>query len=380
MKKKVLLVPLLLLILGYAAMRILLGLREETPRKTPQPRKKIVRAEVVNLDSVTTTITAYGRLASAQPVILSSEVSGTLMAGDIPFQPAQSFEQGDLLCKVDDRQVRLDLNSMKSDFLSALATVLPEIKIDFPEEFDAWQSYFDRFAFDRGLEPLPEVNNEQIKLFLSRFNVYKLYFGARNLEILLEKHCFRAPFRGSIVSTDLRVGSTVRAGSRLGEIINLENLEVEVPVPTTDLKWIDHDSPVTFTSEEITGRWTGSIVRIGKSIDERTQTVPVFISVDPDGEELLISGVFLKAEIPGLRVPHAVTIPRKAVYEERYVYLVRDGKLDYRELDFARKEDETFVATAGISDGDTLVVEVLQGVSPGMLAEPILADGGEGVR
>ena len=43
---------------------------------------------------------------------------------------------------------------------------------------------------------------------------------------MLNKHYFYAPFNGSITAADLRVGSNVRAGSRLGEIINLSNLEL----------------------------------------------------------------------------------------------------------------------------------------------------------
>jgi multidrug efflux pump subunit AcrA (membrane-fusion protein) len=373
-RKKVILLPLLLLAAGYLAMRILLSFKEEPPRQAPLPRTRSVEARVVRKDDVPTRITAYGRLTSAQPVILYSEVSGTIQKGDVPFQPAQSFRRGDLLLKIDDRQVRLDLNSTKSDFLTALATLLPEIKIDFPEEYTRWQDYFDSCEFDRTLTPLPEVRNEQIKLFLSRFNVYKLYFAVRNLEIILNKHLFYATFDGSIVSTDLRVGSTARNGSRLGEIINLEHLEVEVPVTAEDLDWLDREKPVFLTSAEIAGRWTGRILRTGRSIDDRTQTVPVFISVDHSEDDNLISGVFLKADIPGRIVGEAVSIPRKSIYDERYVYLIRGGKLDYRALQIARKGADAYIATGGIEEGDTLVVDVLQGVSPGMLATPRFPD------
>ena len=159
--------------------------------------------------------------------------------------------------------------------MTALATVLPEIKVDFPEEYDTWQNYFDQVEFNQKLTPLPEAANQKIKLYLSRFNVYKLYFQVRNLEILLNKHFFVAPFTGSIVSADLRIGSTARPGTKLGEIINLDNLEVETPIAAEDIQWIDQETRVKFTSSEMSGEWTGKIKRIGKSIDEVTQTLPV---------------------------------------------------------------------------------------------------------
>ena len=174
-------------------MQVLLNLRSATPQRKPQPRPKIVEADIVKLANVSSKIVAYGRLKTAQPVILYSEVSGIMMNGNVPFQPAQSFKKGDLLLKIDNRQIRLDLNSAKSDFLTALASVLPEFKVDFPEEYEVWQEYFNNCGFDKKIDPLPETENQKIKLYLSRFNVYKLYFQVRNLEIRLSKHFFMPP-------------------------------------------------------------------------------------------------------------------------------------------------------------------------------------------
>jgi multidrug efflux pump subunit AcrA (membrane-fusion protein) len=374
MKRKTVFIPLLILVTGILLMYILLSFRTEPPKNAHPPRAKIVEAEVIEMGNVPTNITAYGRLTSVQPVTLFSEVSGTLMKGSTPFLPGQSFNEGDLLVRIDDRQISLDLNSTKSDFLASLAAVLPEIKVDFPQEFKIWQDYFNNCSFDQRLAILPEASNQQIKLFLSRFNVYKLYFAARNLEILLDKHNFYAPFDGSVVSTDVRVGSNVRNGTALGRIINLENMEVEVPLPVQDIEWINYEKPVVFSSAEISGEWQGKIMRTGRSIDDRTQAIPLFISVDYHEDNRLYDGIFLKALIPGLTVENAVSISRKSLYKEKYVYIVVNGKLEYRELDIARREADSAIATGGISSGDTLIVEILQGVSPGMLATPRLKD------
>ena len=313
-------------------------------------------------------IVAYGRLASSQPVILYCEVDGTLQRGDLDFRPGQSFQKGNLLLKIDTRQITLDINTAKSDLLTALASVLPEIKIDFPEKFPVWQDYFNSCRFDQKIPELPAAANQKIKLYLSRFNVYKIYFTIRDLEILYEKHFFYAPFKGSIVSADLRVGSNARPGTRLGEIINLENLEAEMPVPADDIRWIDRSKPVTLTSSEIEGTWTGTIRRIGKTIDTRTQTVQIYIEVDQSGDENLYDGVFLKATIPGLTIPNACVVPREALYEQQFVYLLEDDKLSYRPVQVARRQPDYVIVNGGLNVGDLLVVEMLQGVSPGMLA------------
>lgn len=370
MKRKILIIlPIVILIVGFIAMRVLISMKKEPPKRAAVVRPRMVAAEAVALKDIPAQITAYGRMMSAQPITLFSEVSGEIIRGTVPFQPAQSFKKGDLLLKIDDRQMKLDINTAKSDFLNALASVLPELKADFPDEYKKYQAYFDCCGFGEELQELPETDNQKVKLFLSRFNVYKLYFAVRNLEIRLEKHYFYAPFAGSIISADLRVGSTVRVGSQLGQIINLENLEVELPIPAIDVQWIDQTKPVMFTSSEIAGQWRGKIQRIGKNIDTRTQAVQVYAAVDRGNQNGLYNGVFLKAQIPGTVIKNGVSIPRKAIYEDRFVYLIKNGKLDYREIVVSFQEPESIIATGGLVNGDTLVVELLQGVAPGMMAQ-----------
>jgi membrane fusion protein, multidrug efflux system len=355
--------PVLILGGGFLLMQVLAGMKEEPPRRPPAKLVKPVDAEVISLTSMPVEIEALGRVASSQPVQLISEVSGLAEAGDIPFKPAQRFRRGQILLRIDDRQAELHLNSSKSDFLNALASVLPELKVDFPGEYEKWQHYFDRCTFDKMLEELPVAANRNVKLLLTRTQVYKLYYTTKNLEITLEKHRIRAPFDGSIVSTALRAGSSARSGSPVGEIISLENMEIELPVPAAELPWLKSESPVELRSGE-SRMWTGRISRIGSSVDKRTQTVPVFVSV-PNAAGL-IEGMYVTARVPGRALANAVRVPRRAVYDNEYVYLVHNGALLRREVNIINSGAQTVIVSDGLSDGDTLVTELMQGVAAGM--------------
>jgi hypothetical protein len=87
MKRKaiVIVIPILIVVVGFVAMRVLTSFRTDPPRRKPEPRPKIVEATAVTLKDVPARIVAYGRLRSSQPVILYSEVQGTLMRGDVPI-------------------------------------------------------------------------------------------------------------------------------------------------------------------------------------------------------------------------------------------------------------------------------------------------------
>ncbi|MBW1854702.1 MAG: hypothetical protein JRJ00_08505 [Deltaproteobacteria bacterium] len=82
-------------------MQLLSGFKTPPSKKQPKPIIKIVETRTVTLGEVPAEVIAYGRLASSQPVILYSEVEGTLEHGDLPFRPGQSFKGGDLLLKID---------------------------------------------------------------------------------------------------------------------------------------------------------------------------------------------------------------------------------------------------------------------------------------
>ena len=177
----------------------------------------------------------------------------------------------------------------------------------------------------------------------------------------------------------MNIGSTARSGSKLGEIINIEDMEVEVPIIDSDVKWINLKHPVRFTSSEIEGEWKGQIRRIGKTIEERTQTIPVYISIIQNGTDKLFDGIFLTAHIPGKRIDDAFIIPRKSIYNDKYVYLIKNGKIEYHEIQIAREETDRIIVKGGIAHGDTLVTELLQGVAPGMPAKSrkMLDSGGQ---
>jgi membrane fusion protein (multidrug efflux system) len=370
MKIKTVFIPVIIILVAFIIMLALFSLRSDPPKAVAVPQEKIVEIEVAQLRNIPTQINGLGRLTSAQPLVLYSEVSGTVMRGNIPFQPAQTFKRGELILKIDDRQIQLDIKSAKSDFLNALSSVLPEIKVDFPKEFDVWQSYFDKCDVYHPLPDLPETQNPKIKLFLIRFNVYKLYFSVRNLEIRLEKHYFYALFSGSIITADLRVGSIARNGSRLGEITNLENLEVEIPIPAEDIMWIDRNKIVTLTSLELGKEWKGKITRVGSAIDTRSQSVSLYVHLNHATTSEIFEGIFLQTSIPGKIVKNAISIPRKALYNDKHIYCIKNGRLDYRQIEIAKYETDSIIVTGGIMEGDTVVTEVLQGVASGMIARP----------
>ncbi len=361
-------IPVVIVAVGFVGMNFLTSLKKKTAKQEVEVITKIVSTTEVKLQPVMTHINLFGRATTTEPIMLNSEVNGILEKGNIDFKVSETFSKGDLICKVDDRQALYSLNSAKSDLLNALANLLPEIKVDFEKDYMVWQKYFNNCTFDTKLAPLPEITNDKIHLYLSRFNVYKLFYNVLNLEIVLEKHYFYAPFNGSITKTNIQAGSSVRLGVLIGEIINTQDMEIAVPVDTKNILWIDKHNSVRIRSAEFSNEWTGTITRVGSNIDTRTQTVDVYIKVNQEKENQLLNNVFVEVEFSGKEIENSFAVPSMALYEESYVYLLKDGTLLRQDVKLIRRESSRVIITGGIQTGDIIVVEALQGVASGMLA------------
>ena len=364
-----LLVPVLILLAGAVAMNRLGDMRKEVPARPVTPKTRVVNVEPIEPATINARVTGWGRLNSARPLVLLSEAEGTLLAGDVPFQQGQGFAEGALLLRVDDRQKRLELSRSKSDFINAMATMMPDIQQQHPKEWKTWDAYFKRLRVDRPVPTMPVATVDRIKRLLARYDVYQLYYTMRNQEIALEKYRIRAPFKGTVVSADMRVGANVRSGTRLGEILSLQQLDLELQLPASDLPWVNRDGAVTLRSSQFPGQWLGRIDRIGSTVDQATQTVTVYIRLD-EGEAPfpLLAGLLFEADLTGIALENAISIDTRNLYGDDMVYLLEDGKLTKRKVTVARREIDRVLVTAGLEPDEQLVTDLLEGVAEGMEA------------
>ncbi len=358
-------IPVIIILVALAIAMIMINGKEAPERRPSKTRSLAVKVALAEPRTLRSEIKAYGTLESAREYDLVAEVGGILEGGDIPFLPGQSFNEGQVLIRVDERPVLYKLAQLKSAFMSSLARLIPELEIDFPEAAAPWHAYFADFEIEGDLDDLPQVEDEKIKLYLARYSIYQGFYDIRAQELLLSKAVLRAPFRGVIAETNLRLGASVMTGGRLGRILSLEDLELEVDLPVSETSWLDSKAKVALSSSN--GNWIGHVLRIGAVIDQATQTLPVYVGID--GANVPVAGSFLEARFSTREVESALRVPRSALHGENGIYLLEDGRLALREMEIARLEDDSVILSSGFSTGDSIIVEALEGVVPGMPAK-----------
>ncbi len=327
--------------------------KEEKMPKLPR-MQKYVHTKPVNYAEIQTEVIAFGRVKSAQPLDLVAEKAGRVKAGDVSLKKGQRFSKGQLLFYIDDKEAKLNLQAQKSNFLRDIATILPDFKVDFPDSYDAWEQYFKSIDLDQKLPELPNKVTAQEKTFLSTKNIYSNYFTIKSLEESLSKYKVYAPFSGTISDVYLHHEAFVNPGTKLAQLINTQNLELEVSVEVNDISWISKGEEVKLSNEDETSQWQGFIKRIGGHVNPQTQSIDVFIAIK--GEAQIYDGMYLKAKIPGKKISKGFEIPRSALVDNNQVYTVEDTLLKIQEINVLKTNSNTVVID-GIASQKDVVIE-----------------------
>jgi membrane fusion protein (multidrug efflux system) len=145
------------------------------------------------------------------------------------------------------------------------------------------------------------------------------------------------------------------------------NRQLPTPIAREDLTvQLQHGNGAPFAG---TGRMDASANRV----DAQTGTIQArAIFANQDGA--LLPGQFVRIVIKGVTLPNAVVIPRQAVNQGPqgpFVYVVGpDSKAQARPVQLGREVDEGWVVENGLKDGDTVIVEGVMRVRPGLPVAP----------
>ncbi len=349
------------LIVVFAAIIIAVVIVKSKKEKENHAPPKIIRkvkTEKVQYTTVKSQVSGRGRIVSQQQVEVISEVQGKILQGDIPLKKGMNFREGQVLFRLYNEDSRLALQARKSAYLNLLANILPDVKIDYPEEYTTWNTYFETIHIEKKLSKLPEVNSEQLKIFLASRNVLSEYYAIKSEEERLRKYTVKAPYTGSITGVYLEKGSVANPGSRVASIIKTNQLEIEVPLETDEAQWVDIGDKVHIRSENERKEFNGRVLRKANFVDPTTQSVNVYVSVDQNKVHNLYSGQYMLVEFKGMMIDNSMEIPRAAVFNLNEVFTVDSGYLDKQIIDIVKTNDHSIIFR-GLEEGAELVVEPL---------------------
>lgn len=367
MKRKILVVGAVLAILGLSVglMFFFAEQKKKEKKKNKVTAKRYVKTRPVAYRQIPTELEFYGRLRADIPLDVVAEVPGKIQAGKVPLKAGQSFRKGTLLFTINATEARLKLRAAKSAFLKEIAAILPDLKIDFPESYPAWQTYFDSVGIHKPLPDLPDYRNTKEKTFLATKNIYHTYYTLKSSEEVLKRYRFYAPFSGSITEVFAPTAAFANPGVKVIKILKTSTLELEVAVNPQDIRWVKPGTLVAIRAEDGRQIRKGKVVRIGEVLNPKSQALKVFIRLLP-GKEKLYQGMYLKASVPGTQIESAMEIPRAALVNKKQVYTIEnDSILAIKTVKVHKLNTETAIIS-GLQTKESLIVESVVGAYEGM--------------
>jgi len=356
------LLGVLILVGGYFGYQKLGSLKKEPAKKEVPKRIKIVEAEPVFNAKIATTLDVQGRLEAYNKIALFSEMGGAVKTSK-PFKKGTYFRKGEEMLRIDDVEVRLNLQAQKATLMNVVAMMMPDLKIDYTESFPAWEKYLTNFNVDAPLAAMPEPANQREKLFVAGRDLFTQYYAIKGLEERLSKYVLYAPFGGVLTAADINEGAVIRPGQQLGELMATGYYEMVATVPLSQLDFLQPGGQVTLTSEDIGGSWTGKVRRISDQIDATSQTVDVYIGVS--GKNLR-EGMYLRGAAAARTLTDVVEIDRDLLLDEKEVYVVENDTLLVLYPVTVKKFNRETVLVSGLPSGAKLLTSTVAGAFDGM--------------
>ncbi len=363
--RKVILVIIGLIILcgaSYVAY-ILINAPKEDLGKKDNISKPIAVDTVTNRD-IPIIVKTNGVAEAVQKFEIFSEVEGVLNYSSKDFRAGQFYKQGQVLLKINNEEFRASVISAKSEFFNLLVALMPDIKIDYPKEFEAWEKYLDQFDVQKPLAQLPK-HSRQLRYFITGRGILTSYFNIKNLESRLNKFTIRAPFDGVLTESSINLGTLVRPGQRLGEFISPSIYEVQIALQKSMIPFINVGDTVQLKNLDAMFSATGIINRINSQVEAQTQTIQVFVQTK---DENIKEGLYLQAEVKGQTIKNAYAVSRSLLNNEDQLFIVKDSILDFKNVKPLYFTDERAIVR-GLENGDIIMTSNLSSAYPGMLVK-----------
>ena len=354
------------------------GAQEFLEEHKPEAEKK-ARVEVIPVVEVAIAkrldlafpLLSEGVVQTRRETILSAQVAGRIIEVQPEFEVGATFKEGVVIAKIDPLDYASIVAQAKSGLSECKLAVIQEQARGQQAARDWKKIGGGRPASDLVLR-IPFLETAEARMVAAQAALDKAVED-------LDRTLIRAPFDCRVRQVTLNLGATVAPGSQLGTIYDAENLMVRLPFSLDDFSQIPEGPSVELFTEigGVKYEWKGEVLWDLGEVEQATVSAYLLVKVSPNDSaaerfRLPTPGLFLKARVTGASVAGVVQVPRSAMRgRDKIGILNEEGKLEFRTLTIARGTSDAIYATAGVKDGERVVLTKIELPVEGMkLAEP----------
>ncbi|MBL6975163.1 MAG: efflux RND transporter periplasmic adaptor subunit [Deltaproteobacteria bacterium] len=365
--------PILVLAVGVAAMMILIKTRPEPGRQETAKSRTWVTVVSPEASQRSAVVQGMGTVTASRTVMVMPEVAGRVVEVHPELVPGGRVKAGEIIARVDDRDYRIAIEQQKAN----LARAQFELKVESgrgtiaKKEWGLLEEGVATTEQGRGLalrKPHMETAKAAVAAAKSGLDLVRLN---------LDRCSLRAPFNALVLKESVEVGQLIGPQSMVATLVGTDQYWVQVSVSVDELEWIDIPGLnaeqgatariIDPTAKEGRGERQGRVVRLLGDLDPVGRMARLLVAVDDPlgtGEGRpglpLLLGSYVQVEIEGMTKDAVFQLPRKALRDGDLVWIM-DGsdKLDIRPVQVWRRMGDRVFVTEGLEVGDRVVTSRL---------------------
>ncbi|MEL7216909.1 MAG: efflux RND transporter periplasmic adaptor subunit, partial [Pseudomonadota bacterium] len=207
---------------------------------------------------------ARGVVAAKDESTIASRMTARITS--MPFGEGRSFRRGALLAKFDCSPIRAELAAARA----------------------ATKAYQKTYETNVELDSYEAVGKNEVEV--SQANLGRAKAEANAIAAQLKDCAVYAPFSGTVVEAIASRGEVAASGQPLMRIQSGGNLEADLIVPSNWLTWLAPGAEFDFLIDETGATISGTVSRLGASVDPVSKTIRVSADIDR-GDALVLPGM-----------------------------------------------------------------------------------------
>ncbi len=368
---------------------------DSQPKAAEIPSATVVRVARENLSSK---LVIAGQFQAFQEVDLHAKVSGYIRRINVDIgdrvragQVIATLEVPELNAQVAGAQAEVrhsqsEITRAKSELagaesnyaaLHAAYTRLEQASKERPGLI-AEQELDDARAKDQDAEAHINIAKSDLEATEQRLGVSRA--DNQRVQAMSDYSVVSAPFNGVVTMRYADTGALIQAGTTSNtqsmpvvKLAQSDILRLRMPVPESDVAFIEIGSEVR-VNVQATGRiFTGEIVRFSRALDTATRTMVAEVDV-PNSDLKLSPGMYAETEISLQRRNNVIAIPSEALVQSDsapYVLTVDStGRVQKKLVTLGIEGPERVEIAEGLNVGETVILSGQSNFHPGEVVQP----------
>src|SRR5580765_326321 len=361
--------------------------------------------------SVQREVDLSGTLLSPDQARISSEVAGIIL--DVPVQLGTEVRRGDVLVRLDPRELQLALDRAES----ALRQVEAQLGIDRAQDKqppadeqiasvrqamanrDDARSAYERAQQrnGRGLLTRADRDTAETRLKVGEANYQAALDTVHSLKASLQERrasydlarkkladaVIKAPVAGSISERLVQPGEFIRENTPVATIVQMSPLKLKTAIQEKNASVIRAGQAVEFDVEAFLNRkFKGTIAYVSPAVDQATRTFAVEALVD-NSDRQLKPGFFAKGVVLTHVDAEVLAVPENAISTlagVSTVYVIENGKARQQQISLGTRQNKLVEVTTGLKGDEKLATTNLSQLATGVSVRPEDDNGHRGAR